>query len=31
MRPKIEPRDSTGALVSGARDANRRVEIIIHY
>ena len=31
MRPRIEPRDSTGALVKGARDANRRVGIIIHY
>lgn len=31
LRPLIEPRDSTGALVKGARRANRRVEIIIHY
>jgi|TARA_B110000977_G_C11087746_1_gene495416 chemotaxis protein MotB len=31
MRPKIEPRDTTGKLVSGAREINRRVEIIIHY
>ena len=31
MRPKIQPRDSSGALVRGAREANRRVEIIIHY
>ena len=31
MRPKIEPRDSTGKLVPGAREVNRRVEIIIHY
>ena len=31
MRPLIEPRDSTGAIVPGARMANRRVEIIIHY
>jgi len=31
MRPLIEPKDSTGALVPGARMANRRVEIIIHY
>jgi len=30
-RPLIEPRDSTGTLVKGARRANRRVEIIIHY
>ena len=31
LRPLIEPRDSTGTLVKGARRANRRVEIIIHY
>lgn len=31
MRPKIEPRDTLGKLVPGAREANRRVEIIIHY
>tara|TARA_B110000503_G_scaffold69805_1_gene108742 strand:- start:972 stop:1637 length:666 start_codon:yes stop_codon:yes gene_type:complete len=31
MRPKIEPRDTSGKLVSGAREINRRVEIIIHY
>jgi chemotaxis protein MotB len=31
LRPLIEPRDSTGAIVKGARRANRRVEIIIHY
>jgi chemotaxis protein MotB len=31
LRPLIEPKDSTGALVKGARRANRRVEIIIHY
>ncbi len=31
IRPIIEPRDSTGSLVKGARAANRRVEIVIHY
>ena len=31
IRPLIEPRDSTGSLVPGARAANRRVEIVIHY
>ena len=31
IRPLIEPRDSTGAIVQGARAANRRVEIVIHY
>jgi chemotaxis protein MotB len=31
IRPLIEPRDSTGSLVRGARAANRRVEIVIHY
>ena len=31
IRPLIEPRDSTGSLVPGARSANRRVEIVIHY
>jgi chemotaxis protein MotB len=31
MRPILEPKDSTGALVKGAREKNRRVEIIIHY
>lgn len=31
LRPLIEPKDSTGAIVKGARRANRRVEIIIHY
>lgn len=31
LRPLIEPRDSTGTIVKGARRANRRVEIIIHY
>jgi len=31
IRPLIEPRDSTGSLVQGARAANRRVEIVIHY
>jgi len=31
IRPLIEPRDSIGSLVPGARAANRRVEIVIHY
>ena len=31
IRPLIEPRDSTGSLIPGARAANRRVEIVIHY
>ena len=31
IKPIIEPRDSTGSLVKGARAANRRVEIVIHY
>jgi chemotaxis protein MotB len=31
IRPIIEPRDSTGSLVKGARATNRRVEIVIHY
>ena len=31
IRPIIEPRDSTGSLVKGARAANRRVEIVVHY
>ena len=31
IRPLIKPRDSTGSLVPGARAANRRVEIVIHY
>jgi len=31
IRPLVEPRDSTGSLVPGARAANRRVEIVIHY
>lgn len=31
IRPLITPRDSTGTLVKGARAANRRVEIVIHY
>ena len=31
IRPLIEPFDSTGALVPGARSANRRVEILIRY
>jgi chemotaxis protein MotB len=31
IKPIIEPRDSTGSLVKGARAINRRVEIVIHY
>jgi len=31
IKPIIEPRDSTGSLVEGARAINRRVEIVIHY
>ena len=31
IRPLIEPFDSTGALVPGARSANRRVEILVRY
>lgn len=31
IHPLIEPRDSIGSLVPGARAANRRVEIVIHY
>ena len=31
IKPIIEPRDSTGSLVKGARAINRRVEIEIHY
>ena len=31
IKPIIEPRDSTGSLVKGARAIKRRVEIVIHY
>lgn len=31
IRPLMPVQDSTGALIPGARAANRRVEIVIHY